>query len=193
MAEDNQLTQSGFWVNIFKSKTDKNDLLNLLNKIPPFNELKSSSLKEILKIVNQRIYQKGEYIFLQNDPGIGLYIIIEGKVTIEYIAQNGDKIFLASFSEGDFFGELALLDGEKRSASSVAKTESKLAVIFKPDLDEYVNKFPKEGIKIVTGFSKIIASRLRHLNNEYLELINKNLKSKETQNESDNKKNNSSS
>jgi CRP-like cAMP-binding protein len=80
------------------------------------------------------------------------------------------KKILATFSKGDFFGELALVDGEKRSASAIAKTECKVSVIFKPDLDEFIEKYPRKGIKILTGISSMIALRLRKLNEDYFDL-----------------------
>ncbi len=79
---------------------------------------------------------------------------------------------LATFSKGDFFGELAMIDGEKRSASAIAETDTRLAVIFKPDIDEFIDKYPKKGIKILQGIAHIVAIRLRALNEEYFSLQN---------------------
>lgn len=77
---------------------------------------------------------------------------------------------MAALSKGDFFGELALVDGEKRSASAIAKTDCKVSVIFKPDLDEFIEKYPRKGIKILTGISSMIALRLRAINEDYFNL-----------------------
>ena len=78
-------------------------------------------------------------------------------------------------TRGDFFGELALLDEEKRSASAIALKDSQVAVIFKPDLDEFVETHSKEGIQILRGISQIVATRLRNLNQDYFTLYNKTL------------------
>ena len=86
------------------------------------------------------------------------------------------RLNLQLFSKGDFFGELAMVDGEKRSASAVAKTDVRAAVIFKPDLDEFIEKYPKKGIKILFGISKIIAARLRLLDQDFFSLQSKNKK-----------------
>jgi len=85
-------------------------------------------------------------------------------------SDKGDKITLASFHKGDFFGELALIDGEKRSASAIANSDTKLSVIFKPDLDEFIEKYPKKGIRIAQGIAEITAVRLRTLNEDYFNL-----------------------
>jgi CRP-like cAMP-binding protein len=118
----------------------------------------------------------GEYIFYQGDPGIGLYLIREGEISISRGDNEKDKITLATFSKGDFFGELAMIDGETRSASAIANTDTRLAVIFKPDLDEFIEKYPKKGIKILEGIAHIVAIRLRALNEEYLTIQNESTK-----------------
>jgi CRP/FNR family transcriptional regulator, cyclic AMP receptor protein len=159
---------SSFWSNLFKQAPKSNELLEMMKEIPPFVSLPKKSLKALLQIVHHRNFISGENIFYQGDPGLGLYIILEGEVSIQYFSPKGKKVTLANFTTGDFFGELALLDGEKRSASALASTDCKIAIIFKPDLDEYIIKNPKEGISILHGISKIIITRLRHLNNEFL-------------------------
>ncbi len=163
---------SSFWANVFKTPTDKSDLEKALLSIPLFEEFSSRDIALLYSIIHNRSYIAGEYIFYQGDPGIGLYIIREGEVIIQRNVD-GDIISLATCRKDDFFGELALVDGEKRSASAIAQTDTRLAVIFKPDLDEFIEKYPKKGIKILQGISKIIAVRLRKVNEDYIDLQSK--------------------
>jgi CRP-like cAMP-binding protein len=176
---NNKVVHSNFWTNIFNSPTEKLDLEQSLVSIPVFKSIKKRDLHLLLKIIHNRSYAPGEFIFYQGDPGIGLYIIRDGEVRIERETDTGEKITLATFSKSDFFGELALVDGEKRSASAVAVTECKLAVIFKPDMDEFIERYPKKGIKILSGISSIIAMRLRKLNEDYFHLIKEKIITKE--------------
>ena len=171
---DNKTIHSSFWANIFNYPTEKSDLQFSLQSIPLFESLGKRDLSLILNIIHSRSYLTGEYIFYQGDPGIGLYVIREGKVRIIRSDEEGNEIELAIISKGDFFGELAMVDGEKRSASAVAKTDVRAAVIFKPDLDEFIEKYPKKGINILFGISKIIATRLRLLNEDFFSLQSKN-------------------
>ncbi len=171
---DNKTVHSSFWANIFNYPTEKSDLQFSLQSIPLFESLGKRDLSLILNIIHSRSYLTGEYIFYQGDPGIGLYVIREGKVRIIRSDEEGNEIELAIISKGDFFGELAMVDGEKRSASAVAKTDVRAAVIFKPDLDEFIEKYPKKGINILFGISKIIATRLRLLNEDFFSLQSKN-------------------
>ncbi len=167
---DSKVVHSSFWVNFFNPPTEKTDLKKSLHSIPLFEDLTKSDLTSLIKIIHNRTYVAGEFIFYRDDPGIGLYIIREGDVEIQRENNSNEKKVLAVFSKGDFFGELALVDGEKRSASAIAKSQCKLAVIFKPDLDEFIEKYPKKGIKILTGISSMIALRLRKLNEDYFNL-----------------------
>ena len=166
------MTKSSFWANLFKTPTEKSELEEVLLSMPPFKYLSNKKIKLLMKVIHNRIYTANEYIFFQGDPGIGLYLIIRGEILItEEI--DGERFDLAMLTRGDFFGELALLDEEKRSASAIALKDSQLAVIFKPDLDEFVETHSKEGIQILRGVSQIIATRLRNLNQDYFTLYNK--------------------
>jgi CRP/FNR family transcriptional regulator, cyclic AMP receptor protein len=171
--KNNKVIHSSFWSNIFRIPTDLNDLEQLIHSIPLFSHLNKKDLQMIVGLVHNRNYVSGEYVFYQGDPGIGLYMIREGEVKVER-QVNGSLVTLATFSSGDFFGELALIDGEKRSASAIAKSDTRLSVLFKPDIDDFIEKFPKKGILILQGILQVIASRLRFLNEEYIHLQIKN-------------------
>lgn len=167
---------SSFWANLFKQTTHRSQLKDMLSIMPVFNELTSRDLDLLLPIIHNRAYTANEYVFYQGDPGIGLYIILDGEVIIERQIDKEHKYMLARFIAGDFFGELALLDDEGRSASAIATKNSKLAVIFKPDLDEFIAKYPKKGIKIIRGISQIVATRLRSINDDFFTLYVQSLK-----------------
>ena len=166
-------TKSSFWANLFKTPTEKSDIEEVLRSMLPFKNLTKSHIDLLIKLIHNRAYTANEYVFYQNDPGIGLYIIVKGEVLITQESQDSERYNLARLGRGDFFGELALLDEERRSASAVAMKDSQLAVIFKPDLDEFVEANPREGVKILRGISQIITTRLRNLNHDYFELYNK--------------------
>ncbi|QQS37836.1 MAG: cyclic nucleotide-binding domain-containing protein [Ignavibacteriales bacterium] len=172
MEEKGEIIHSSFWSNFFNSPSKKNDLLEALKSIPVFSEFTKKELASLAGFVHERTYLAGEYVFYQGDPGIGLYIVIEGEVIIQRNVES-KLISLATFSKNDFFGELALIDGEKRSASAIAKTDLSVAVIFKPDLDEFIDTHPKKGIKILKGINHLLTMRLRKLNEDHIALHSK--------------------
>lgn len=175
MAEEKKMTiHSSFWANIFHPPTEIDELVNSLQATPLFKSLRKRDIYNLMSIIHNRNYISGEYIFHEGDPGIGLYIIREGEILISRETETGEKITLAIFQKGDFFGELAIIDNDKRSASAIANSDTKLYVIFKSDLDEFIEKYPKKGIKILQGIAEIAAVRLRTLNEDYYKLRIKN-------------------
>lgn len=176
MPAETEVKGSNFWANLFKIPTDKSELEDMLLTMPPFQNLNRKDLKSLMQLLHNRCYEPGEVIFSQGDPGIGLYMIQEGEVIIERCSKSGKKVKLAIFSKGDFFGELALLDDETRSASAISVTKSKVSVIFKPDLDEYIEKNPRRGLKILRGLSQIVTIRLRNVNEDFVKLYLEELK-----------------
>ncbi|MGD8779805.1 MAG: cyclic nucleotide-binding domain-containing protein [Ignavibacteria bacterium] len=176
MEENKNFIPNSFWNNLFKLPTEKSDIQNILKTIPAFRKFDKKHLKLFLTTLHHREYQANEYVFHQGDPGIGLYIIMEGEILISSKTEHGYEHRFAILKEGDFFGELALLDNEVRSASAVALKNSKLYVVFRPDLDEFIDKYPKQGVEILRGISQIITTRLRRLNEDYVALYNRTLK-----------------
>jgi CRP/FNR family transcriptional regulator, cyclic AMP receptor protein len=170
---DKSIIHSSFWANFFNPPAEKTDLKILLKSVPVFSDLSKKDLSLLLEIAHLRNYLAGEYIFYQGDPGIGLHIIRDGEVIVQRSDDQGHTLQLAFLERGDFFGELALVDGAKRSASAIAKKDSQIAVIFKPDIDEFVSAYPKKGIKIFEGLNKIVVTRLRNINEDYFQLLNK--------------------
>lgn len=173
MEQNKKAIHSNFWANIFSSSGSRDDLKISLKSIPIFKDLSNRDLNLLKKIVHTRNYLAGEYIFYQGDPGIGLYLILDGEVIVQRTFNTDIIVSMAQFSKGDFLGELALIDGEKRSASAISKIDTKLAVIFKPDLDEFIATYPRKGILILNGIAQTIAARLRQINEDHLALLQK--------------------
>jgi CRP/FNR family cyclic AMP-dependent transcriptional regulator len=164
--DENEIIHSGFWTNFFSSSAKEAGLEDHILSVPIFKDLSPNEILQLVKIIHNRNYLAGECIFFEGDPGMGIYIIRSGEVMIKRKLESGENQLLASFNTGDFFGELALVDSGKRSASALAKTDVNLSVIFKPELDEFIERFPKKGIKILQGITEIVVTRLRKVNEE---------------------------
>ena len=91
---------------------------------------------------------------------------IENKPSL--VPDNG--IIFATLQSGDFFGEMALLDNEPRSATAIAIEPSKLVGFFKTDLLTLMNRDPKSGNKIMLDLSRVLGERLRQTNAELAKL-----------------------
>lgn len=157
-----------FWGNIFKNrKKEEESIFTILRKIPIFEELNNRELEAIERILHRRTYRPGELIFCQGDAGVGMYIIVEG--TVEIIYEPSNQV-LAELGDGEFFGELALLDESPRSATAKAKTACKMLGFFQSDLFGLLERDPRLGVKIVLRLAKIIGDRLKHSNEQIQQL-----------------------
>lgn len=156
---------SSLWSNIFtKKKQGPGDPRDILGTIPIFSSLKSGELKEIERIVHVRTYESGEFIFREGDVGAGLFVIAEGRVDIilENRVVDDQPTRLASLDKGSFFGELSLLDNERRSAAARAAETSVMIGLFRPDLLDLIERNPRLGSKVLMNVARIIGERLRH-------------------------------
>ncbi|MCU0644730.1 MAG: cyclic nucleotide-binding domain-containing protein [bacterium] len=162
---------NSYWNNILeKNGKHLGNLDNILKKVPFFKELKKSELREFKRIIHQRFYKKNEIIFYEGEPGVGMYVIEQGKIGIYKNFDEKAREELASLLPGEFFGEMALLDESARSATAIALENSTILGVFRPDLFDLINRNPRLGNKILLRLSQLIAERLRLSNNENQEL-----------------------
>jgi len=158
------MTADGIWANIFRFGARKESLAEILHNIPLFRELTVKELKILERVVHIRTYEAAEAVFVETEPGAGMYIIRTGRVDILLNQKTEGRLILAELEAGDFFGEMALLGDTSRSASAVARERSELIGFFHPDLIEIINIHPQVGAKITLGLAKTLAERLRYTN-----------------------------
>ena len=155
---------------LFRSKIKPASIEEMLSKIPVFEKLEPKELRQVASIVHHRQYVKGEFVFYQGDPGLGMYVVEKGKVGIVVVGDDGTQKEVTEMNNGDFFGEIALLDESPRSASVIVKEDTELIGFFRPDLFEIIEKTPKTGLKIVVKLAEMIGERLRNMNTEFSKL-----------------------
>ena len=157
--------KSAVWENIFRGRSkDESKEVMALRQVPVFEDLGPKELAEIEKLVHHRTYKPDEYVFRRNAPGEGLYLILQGKVDILSETEEGKQNLVASLKEGDFFGDLSLLDREPRSANAVSTDHSELLGFFRPDLTGLLKRKPSLGAKILFNLARVIGERLRKTN-----------------------------
>jgi CRP/FNR family cyclic AMP-dependent transcriptional regulator len=154
----------GIWTSLFRFGTQKSSLTEVLQNIPLFQGLTAKELKILERLVHIRTYEPGEAVFLESEPGAGMYVIRYGRVDILLNHKTDTPVVLAELEEGDFFGEMALLGDTTRSATALARQRSELIGFFNPDLIEIINTNPSMGAKINLGLAKTLAERLRYTN-----------------------------
>lgn len=154
---------------------DHRAILDKLKQIPIFEEIASNEqfLSELRNICKVRTSRRGETIIKEGDLGDEMYIVYSGAVEIKKRTRAGDEYTVVRLrSEHNvFFGELALIDDDKRSASVMATEDSEFLVITKADFMKLGDSYPSIGLPITRAISKILASRLRKTTGDMLTLF----------------------
>ncbi len=131
----------------------------MFSRTPLFSEIPLRTLRQLVREMFHRQYADGEVVFDVGDPGLGMYLVIEGGVSVHL-----DKELLAQLEPGDFFGEVALFGNETRTASASARGETELVGFFRPALEEWVQRSPELGARFLMQLGHVLAERLRRTN-----------------------------
>jgi CRP/FNR family transcriptional regulator/CRP/FNR family cyclic AMP-dependent transcriptional regulator len=102
---------------------------SLLKSVPLFSELEEKEINILLNAAEKKKYRKNKVIFFEDEFGDVFFLIISGKIKVTKISPDGHEIILSILKEGDFFGEMSLLDNEPRSATAIALDDSELIVL----------------------------------------------------------------
>lgn len=128
----------------------------LLAEVPMFSCLTQEDLNGLAALLQRRDYEKGEIIFHEGDVGTALYVVRKGEVLIRLSHEDGKEVVLSHLTRGDVFGELALLDGDPRSADAVAREPTQLLVLSRADFQRFIADKPKLVMNLLTGMSRLV-------------------------------------
>jgi len=144
-------------ISLFKSIKDKEGLLSKLEEI-----------------IVEKVFAKDSYIIREGEIGDCMFILSKGVISIEKSTPMGDTFSLVKLSEDKnvFFGELALLDSDVRSASVHAVTETVCYMIKKDEFNHFCELNPYIGYLIIKEIAMSLAGKLRKTTNDNLVLIN---------------------
>jgi branched-chain amino acid transport system substrate-binding protein len=146
-----------------RSEEDARRPITLLNEIDLFMYLSDEMKKELSERMKLHHFQASDIVFKQGDKGDSLFVIREGVVGVWIKMDDGDAIEVARLGAGSFFGEMALLTGEPRTASIITKTESYLYEITKQDFAPIIEMSPQTVQKLSLELTQ------RSINRECLE------------------------
>lgn len=129
----------------------------MLKTVPLLNELPAEELGRLSQVLKEKHVPKGTYIFYADEPGTSMMFVIEGLVHVTLDSHDGKEVILAQLGEGDFFGEIALLTGEERSANVVAAVDCRLLLLSDTDFKQHL--LANTGLAL--AMLKAMAFRLR--------------------------------
>ncbi len=136
------------------------DVAALLAKVPTFETLAEHDLLEVAKVAVPRSFDAHEVIFREGDTSDTCYVVHTGTVRAMRGHPDGRSITLAQFGAGDIFGELAMFDDERRSASVETVEATEVIGILGTDMRRLMREHPDIAVKLVISLGR----RLRETN-----------------------------
>jgi CRP/FNR family cyclic AMP-dependent transcriptional regulator len=132
--------------------------IDTLRQVPLFESLDDEAARKLCQLLQSIDCKAKTSLFRAGDEGDAMYLIERGKVRISVQAADGHDMTLTELGRGDFFGEMALLDGQRRSADAIVAEDSRLAVLSREHFLLFVRSSPDVALELLTA----LANRLRH-------------------------------
>ena len=146
-----------------------------LRTVPLFESLSDKEARALCEMLETIDCLPHQVLFRAGDVGDGMYLIEKGKISISMTAADGHELTIAELSHGDFFGEMAMLDGQPRSARATAAEESRLAILSREHFLSFVHGNANVAIEMLSA----LAHRLRRTDELLQNRITRNVNEEE--------------
>lgn len=140
------------------------DVLELLARVPVFETLVQEDMRRIAELVVPRAFEAGQVVFREGDSSDTCYVVRTGRARAVRQHPSGRTIALATFGPGDIFGELAMFEEERRSATVEAIAATSAVAILGPDMRRLMAEHPQISTRLVIALGR----RLREMNERLL-------------------------
>ncbi len=127
--------------------------LESLRSVPLFASLDDHLATELRSLLTSKVVTSGTQLFYKGDSGDAMYLIESGKVRISIRDEDGREVTLAELAQGDFFGEMALIDGRQRSADAIVFEEARLAVLSRKAFLSFVRSSPDVALEMLAALT----------------------------------------
>jgi CRP/FNR family cyclic AMP-dependent transcriptional regulator len=136
------------------------EIVELLGRVPVFSTLDQDDLGRIAELAVPRTFDPGQVVFREGDASDTCYVVRSGRARAVREHPDGRTITLATFGPGDFFGELAMFEDERRSATVEAVQRTSVVAVLGPDMRRLMAEHPSISIRLVVALGR----RLRETN-----------------------------
>jgi CRP/FNR family transcriptional regulator, cyclic AMP receptor protein len=136
------------------------DVVDLLGRVPVFSALERGDLERIAQLAVPRQFEPGQVVFREGDASDTCYVVREGRARAIRTHRDGRTITLARFGPGDIFGELALFEDERRSATVEAIEPTSAVAVLGPDMRRLMTEHAEISARLVIALGR----RLRETN-----------------------------
>ena len=160
-------TAQRLYQRVFQRQADvqTRSVINTLAEVGPFAECTRSTLFDVAEAMHHRTYRRNEYLYHENDPGLGLFVIEKGRVQLTAEGQQDATYTLSQLGPYAMFGTLSLLGDFRRMETAQALTETKVLGFFRPDLKNLAKRNPRVG-------TEVLGALARHVAQQHVDMIN---------------------
>jgi len=137
----------------------------LLEKTQWANEFSFAEIERLAEYLQSRALRNGAVLFREGDRDASLFVIAQGKVAIFKAGALHKDLSIATLGPGATIGEMALVDGQPRSAGAVAAEDLVLLALSRADLDRLTAEHPRLAVKVMTKVARLLSQRLRQTTN----------------------------
>ena len=142
---------------------DQSELIEFLARMPLFADIPPEELTPLVAVVQRRRYPRGAVLFTQGQLGNVAFIVRDGLVDIMVASVDGRDLQLYEVRPGDYFGEMALLEGRPRSASAVCREASEVLALQRNDLLAALQRHPSIMLRMLQAMSRRLRQADRRL------------------------------
>src|SRR5215831_5725194 len=125
--------------------------LDAIRSVPLFGSLDDEAATNLRNLLRVNVVATGAQLFRAGDQGDAMYLIESGRVEITVTDEDQKRIVLAELAQGDFFGEMAIIDGKQRSANAKVTETARLAVLSRDDFLTFVQDNPKVALEMLSA------------------------------------------
>ena len=145
--------------------------LEALRSVPLFGSLDDDAAKDLRALLSEQLVTNNTRLFRHGDKGDAMYLIESGRVRISIHDQDNNEVTLAELAQGDFFGEMSLIDGRQRSADAMVVEDGTLAILSRESFLAFVHKNPDVALKMLSA----LTDRLRRTDELLRSRVSKNV------------------
>ncbi|MFL6228481.1 MAG: DUF1003 domain-containing protein [Pyrinomonadaceae bacterium] len=128
--------------------------IEALRSVPLFASLDDTEARELLALLKTETLALGTLLFRQGDAGDAMYLIEDGRVRIYIVDEGDEEVTLAELARGDFFGEMAIIEGKPRTANARVVEDARLATLSRADFHDYVQHNADVALAMVGAISE---------------------------------------
>jgi CRP-like cAMP-binding protein len=145
--------------------------LDAIRSVPLFASLDDEAAAKLRNLLRVNVVSSGANLFRAGDQGDAMYLIESGRVEITITDEDQKQIVLAELAQGDFFGEMAIIDGKQRSADARVTETARLAVLSRGDFLDFIHDNPKVALEMLSA----TFSRLRRTDRMLQQRVSRNV------------------